>query len=104
VPFIGRHVGDIAARELKPIAEAVLKNLGRGIVALVATADGKAAIITAVSEDLTAAHSAVDLVRLAAGAVGGAGGGGNKALAQAGGPQGRQWQAALDAVRTAIAA
>jgi alanyl-tRNA synthetase len=104
VPFVGRHVGDIAARELKPIAEAVLKNLGRGIVALVATADGKASIITAVSEDLTAAHSAVELVRLAAGAVGGAGGGGSKALAQAGGPEGRRWQAALDAVRGAIAA
>ncbi len=104
VPFIGRHVGDVAARELKPIAEAVLKHLGRGIVALIATADGKASIITAVSEDLTAQHSAVELVRLAAGAVGGAGGGGSKAMAQAGGPEGRRWQAALDAVRGALAA
>ncbi len=104
VPFVGRHVGDIAARELKPIAEAVLKNLGRGIVTLVATADGKASIITAVSEDLTTAHSAVALVRLAADAVGGAGGGGSKTLAQAGGPEGRRWQAALDAVRGALAA
>jgi alanyl-tRNA synthetase len=104
VPFVGRHVGEVAARELKPIAEAMLKNLGRGIVALVATNDGKAAIITAVSEDLAGQHSAVELVRRAASAVGGAGGGGSKTMAQAGGPEGRHWQAALDAVRGAIAA
>jgi alanyl-tRNA synthetase len=71
---------------------------------LVATNDGKAAIITAVSEDLAAQHSAVELVRRAASAVGGAGGGGSKTMAQAGGPEGRHWQAALDAVRGAIAA
>jgi alanyl-tRNA synthetase len=104
VPFVGRHVGEVAARELKPIAEAMLKNLGRGIVALVATNDGKAAIITAVSEDLAGQHSAVELVRRAASAVGGAGGGGSKTMAQAGGPEGPHWQAALDAVRGAIAA
>ena len=101
--FAGRHVGEVAPKELKPIATAILKDLGTGIVALVSTQDGKAAIITAVSEDLSAQHSAVDLVRAAAAAVGGSGGGGRKTLAQAGGPDGANWEAALTAVRTALA-
>ena len=96
-----RHVGDIPAKELRPIATDLLKGIGSGVVTLISTAEGKAAIVVAVSDDQ--AHSAVDLVRLAAGAVGGQGGGGNKAVAQAGGPEGGHWQAALNAVRGALA-
>jgi alanyl-tRNA synthetase len=98
--FAGRHVGEVAPKELKPIATAILKDLGAGIVTLVSTQDGKAAIIVAVSDNLP--QSAVDLVKTAAAAVGGAGGGGSPKLAQAGGPDGANWQAALDAVRAAI--
>jgi alanyl-tRNA synthetase len=104
IKFSGRHVGDIAAKELKPIATDLLKKLGSGVVALIATQDGKAAIITAVSDDLSATHSAVELVRAGASALGGSGGGGNKSIAQAGGPDGGNWQAALNAVRAALAA
>ncbi|HYP62744.1 MAG TPA: DHHA1 domain-containing protein, partial [Acidocella sp.] len=86
------------------IATDLLKTLGTGIVTLVSTADDKAAIVVAVSDDLSAKHGAVDLVRLAATAVGGQGGGGNKAVAQAGGPNGNQWKTALDAVRGALQA
>ncbi len=102
ISFAGRHVGEVAPKELKPIASAILKDLGSGIVSLVSTQDGKAAIIVAVSDDLSAQHSAVDLVRAAAAAVGGSGGGGAKTMAQAGGPDGANWQAALDAVRAAL--
>jgi alanyl-tRNA synthetase len=104
VQAILRNVGDIPAKELRPIATDLLKNLGTGIVTLVSTADDKAAIVVAVSDDLAAKHGAVDLVRLAASAVGGQGGGGNKAVAQAGGPNGNQWKTALDAVRGALQA
>ncbi len=98
-----RHVGDIPAKELNPIATDLLKSLGESIVTLISTADGKAAIIVAISDSLSAQHSAVDLVRLAAAAVGGAGGGGNKTMAQAGGPDGNAWQSALTAIRTTLA-
>jgi len=94
------NVGDIAAKELRPIATDLLKGLGTGVVTLVSTADQKAAVIVAVSDDLP--YSAVDLVRAAAAAVGGQGGGGNKAMAQAGGPEGGQWKAALNAVRAGL--
>ena len=102
IKAILRNVGDIPAKELRPIASDLLKTLGSGIVTLVSTADDKAAIVVAISDDVP--HSAVDLVRLAANAVGGQGGGGNKTVAQAGGPNGNHWKAALGAVRTALGA
>jgi alanyl-tRNA synthetase len=101
VKTILRNVGDIPAKELRPIATDLLKGIGSGVITLVSTAEQKAAIVVAVSDDV--AHSAVDLVRLAAGAVGGQGGGGSKSVAQAGGPEGNHWQAALNAVRAALA-
>jgi len=46
----------------------------------------------------------VDLVRAASAAVGGKGGGGRPDLAQAGGPEGGNAEAALAAVRAALVA
>jgi alanyl-tRNA synthetase len=89
---------------LKGLAEAIGKQSGSGIVALVSTAEGKASIVVGVSPDLTTRFSAVDLVRAAASAVGGKGGGGRPDLAQAGGPDAAQADAALQAVRAALAA
>ncbi len=71
---------------------------------MVSTAEGKASIVVRRRDDLTARFSAVDLVRAASAAVGGKGGGGRPDLAQAGGPDGGQADAALDAVRQAMAA
>jgi alanyl-tRNA synthetase len=102
--LIARHVGEIPAKELRPIATDLLKGLGSGVVALVSSADQKSAIAVAVSDDVSAAHGAVDLVRAAAAAVGGSGGGGNKTMAQAGGPDGGKWEAALAAIRSTITA
>jgi alanyl-tRNA synthetase len=86
VKLAARNVGDVPARELKSLAEAIGQQLGSGVVALVSTAEGKASIVVAVSADLTGRFSAVDLVRAASAAVGGKGGGGRADLAQAGGP------------------
>lgn len=101
VPAILRNVGEIAAKDLRPIATDLLKQLGSGVVALVSTADQKTAIIIAVSDDQP--HSAVDLVRAAAAASGGQGGGGNKAVAQAGAPDAAQANQALKAIKTVLA-
>nr|WP_295738298.1 alanine--tRNA ligase [uncultured Acidocella sp.] len=101
VKAILRNVGDIAAKELRPIATDLLKGLGSGVVALVSTAEQKTAIVVAVSDDLP--QSAVELVRAAATAAGGQGGGGNKAVAQAGAPSAGQAGAALAAIKSALA-
>ena len=98
-----RNMGDIPARDLKNLAEAISKQLQSGIVALVSTADNKASIVVAVTPDLTPRFNAVDLVRAASLAVGGKGGGGRPDLAQAGGPDAQGAASALDAVRAALA-
>jgi alanyl-tRNA synthetase len=103
VKFSGRNLGDVPPRELKGLAEAIGKQLESGVVALVSTAEGKASIVVGVSADLTSRFSAVDLVRAAAAAVGGKGGGGRPDLAQAGGPDAAGADAALAAIRAALA-
>ena len=104
VAVAARNLGDIPPRDLKGVAEAIGAGIGSGVVAVVSTADGKASSVVRVSEDLTGRFSAVDLVRAASAAVGGKGGGGRPDLAQAGGPDAARADAALDAVRAAVAA
>jgi alanyl-tRNA synthetase len=104
IKFAARNLGDVPPRDLKGIAEAIGKQIEAGVVALVSTAEGKASIVVGVSPDLTTRFSAVDLVRAASAAVGGKGGGGRPDLAQAGGPDAAQADAALDAIRSALAA
>jgi alanyl-tRNA synthetase len=103
VAFVARNLGDVPARDLKGIAEAIGQQIGGGVVALVSTAEGKASIVVGVSVDLTARFNAVELVRIAASELGGKGGGGRPDLAQAGGPDAAGADAALAAVRTALA-
>ncbi len=104
IRLAARNLGDVPARELKGLAEAIAKQAGSGVVALVSTAEGKASIVVAVSAELTTRFNAVDLVRAAAAAVGGKGGGGRPDLAQAGGPDAGGADAALEAVRVALRA
>ncbi len=104
IRLAARNLGDVPPRELKNLADAIQKQIGSGVVALVSTAEGKASIVVGVSPDLAPRFSAVDLVRAASAAVGGKGGGGRPDLAQAGGPDAAAADAALDAVRGALAA
>ena len=104
VKLAARNMGEVPARDLKGLADAIGKQLGSGVVALVSTAEGKASIVVGVSPDLAGKVSAVDLVRAAAAAVGGKGGGGRPDLAQAGGPDGSKADEALAAIRTVLAA
>ena len=103
VKVAARNLGDIPARDLKGLAETIVKQIESGVVALVSTSEGKASIVVGVSPDLTSRFSAVELVRTASAAVGGKGGGGRPDLAQAGGPDGARAEAALAAIREAMA-
>jgi alanyl-tRNA synthetase len=80
------------------------KQLGSGVIAFVALADGKAAVVVGVTDDLKAKVSAVDLVKLAAATLGGTGGGGRPDMAQAGGPDGAKAADAIAAVKAKLAA
>jgi alanyl-tRNA synthetase len=104
VKFAGRVVEGVPAKDLRGMVDALKKELGSGVVALLSTADGKAALVVGVTDDLTKRFSAVDLVRAGAAAIGGKGGGGRPEFAQAGGPDGDKAEASLDAIATALQA
>ncbi|KQS72890.1 alanine--tRNA ligase [Rhizobium sp. Leaf371] len=104
IKFLGKVVTGVDPKDLKGLADDGKKSLGSGIVAFIGVADdGKASAVIGVTEDLVKAHSAVDLVRIAAAALGGKGGGGRPDLAQAGGPDGTLAADAIEAVAQAIA-
>ncbi len=94
-----RLVQGVAPKDLKSLADEAKKRIGSGVVAFVTAADGKASIVAGVTDDLTARISAVDLVKAAAEALGGKGGGGRADMAQAGGPDNGNPNVALDAIR-----
>ena len=85
------------------LAEAILKGGAADVVALVSTAEGKASIVVGVGEVAKGRADAVMLVRAAAAAVGGKGGGGRPDMAQAGGPDADKAEEALSAVKIALA-
>ena len=104
IALAARNVGEVPGKELRGLVEAIAKQAGSSVVAVVSTADGKASIAVGVSADLVKRVSAVDLVRAASVAVGGKGGGGRPDMAQAGGPDGDRAEDALDAIRGALRA
>ncbi|MDT6938799.1 alanine--tRNA ligase [Brucella pseudogrignonensis] len=103
VNFLGKVVTGVSPRDLKPLADEGKKQVGSGVVLFVGVGeDGKASAVAAVTEDLVGRFSAVDLVRVASSALGGAGGGGRPDMAQAGGPDGTKANDAVAAVKALI--
>ncbi|MFN4281263.1 MAG: alanine--tRNA ligase [Alphaproteobacteria bacterium] len=103
VKFVARKLDGVAAKDLKGMADEFKAKVGSGIVTLVGVAEGKASVVVAVTDDLTGRFNAVDLVKIASEALGGKGGGGRPAMAQAGGPDADKADAALQAVEQALA-
>jgi len=99
IQFISRILSDIPAKELKSTADALRKQASGSVICLVAVNDGKASLLVCVTDDLTAQISAVDLVKIGSEMLGGQGGGGRPDMAQAGGPEGGNAQASIDAIK-----
>jgi len=104
VRLASRLLADVPAKELKPMADDLKKQIGSGVIALASSAEGKASLVVAVTSDLTGRFDAVRLVRAGSEALGGKGGGGRPDMAQAGGPNVAALADALAAIETAIAA
>ncbi len=102
VKFAARVVEDLPAKDLKPMADDLKKQIGSGVIALVAVNEGKASLVVAVTADLIGRFSAVDLVRAGSAALGGKGGGGRPDMAQAGGPDGAAANDAVAAIEAAM--
>jgi alanyl-tRNA synthetase len=101
--FLGQIVEGLEAKALRGLVDEAKARLGSGVAVLIALNDGRASVAVGVTADLAGSRSAVDLVRVASAALGGQGGGGRPDFAQAGGPDGANAAAALEAVKAALA-
>jgi alanyl-tRNA synthetase len=104
VAFSGQVLEGLDPKELRGLLDAAKQRMGSGVAAICAVNDGKASFAAAVTDDLTARFSAVDLVRAGVEALGGKGGGGRPDMAQGGGPDGTKAAEAIAAVRALLAA
>jgi alanyl-tRNA synthetase len=104
VSFMGQIIAGIEPKALRSLADEQMKMLGGGVVAIIAANENANTVVVAVSPDLHDRVAAPDLVRAATAAMGGQGGGGRPEMAQGGGPAGSDLaQAAIDAIRAALA-
>lgn len=85
VKFIAQVLSGVSGKDLRGLIDAHKDNLGSGAVLLISDDDGKVAVATGVTDDLTGALSAVDLLKAAVVELGGQGGGGRPSMAQGGG-------------------
>ncbi len=102
VAFLAQVLSGVSGKDLPPLIDQHKAALGSGAVLLIADTDGKAAVAAGVTEDLTGRLSAVDMVRAAVAELGGKGGGGRPDMAQGGGKDASQAEAAVAAVETLI--
>ncbi len=84
VAFIGRVMDGVGGKDLRGLIEEFRKQAG--VVALVGTSEGKAAVAVAVAPDLVGRFSAAELAKAAVIAMGGQGAGGKPDFAQGGAP------------------
>jgi len=103
VKFSGQVIDGLDPKELRGLLDQAKARMGSGVAVAVAVNEGKASIAAAVTDDLTARVSAVDLVRAGVAALGGKGGGGRPDMAQGGGPDGDKAADAIAAVRAVVA-
>ena len=102
VKFLAQVLQGVSGKDLPGLIDEAKARLGSGAVLLIADAGGKAAVAAGVTADLTSRLSAVDLVKAAAGALGGKGGGGRPDMAQAGGASVENAEAAISAAAAII--
>ncbi len=102
VPFLAQVLSGVSGKDLPPLIDEHKARIGSGAILLIAETGGKAAVAAGVTEDLTQRLSAVDLVKAAAAALGGKGGGGRPDLAQAGGASAENAEAAIRAAEAVI--
>jgi len=102
VPFLAQVLSGVSGRDLPALIDEHKQRLGSGAILLIAEADGKAAVAAGVTKDLTDRVSAVDLVRAATPELGGKGGGGRPDMAQGGGKDATNADAAIKAAEAII--
>jgi alanyl-tRNA synthetase len=101
IKIVTRRVEGIEARALREMADRMRQKHGSAVVAVGSVADGKVALLVAVTPDLTGRIKAGDIIRQLAPMVGGSGGG-RPDFAQAGGREPAGLDAALERVASLV--
>jgi alanyl-tRNA synthetase len=104
IPFLAQSLSGVSGKDLRGLIDEHKARLKSGVILLVADTGAKAAVAAGVTDDLTGRISAVDLVRVAAEALGGRGGGGRPDMAQAGGADASRAPQAIAAARALLEA
>ncbi|MGV8986352.1 MAG: alanine--tRNA ligase [Cypionkella sp.] len=102
VKLIAQVLTGVSGKDLPALIDELKVKIGSGAVVLIADTGAKPAVAAGVTADLTGRISAVTLVKAAAEALGGKGGGGRPDMAQAGGNDIALADAALKAVEAAL--
>lgn len=102
IAFTAKLLNGVTGRDLPTLVDQYKSSMGSGVVLLIASADGKAAVAAGVTDDLTDKVSAVDIVKAAVAALGGKGGGGRPDLAQGGAKDATDANAAISAAETVL--
>jgi alanyl-tRNA synthetase len=101
IRFLAKRVEIENPSQLRDLADKFKTKLGSGVLLLGAESNGKVLLISVVTDDLTQRFKAGNIVKIAAGIVGG-GGGGRPDMAQAGGTKPEFLDAALESVYQTI--
>jgi alanyl-tRNA synthetase len=102
IKFFAQVLPGISPKDLRGLVDKHKTRLGSGVILLIADTDGKAAAAVGVTDDLTGQFSAVDIVRVVADKLGGKGGGGRPDMAQAGGADASNSDAAIAAAHSML--
>ena len=102
VKFIAQVLSGVSGKDLPALIDEHKERLGTGAVLLIADTGGKVAVAAGVTKDATDKVSAVDLVKAAVPELGGKGGGGRPDMAQGGGKDASNADAAIAAAEAAI--
>ncbi|MCP3971008.1 MAG: alanine--tRNA ligase [Rhodobacteraceae bacterium] len=102
IGFHAQVLQGVSGRDLPSLIDEHKSRMGSGAILLIADAGGKAAVAAGVTEDLTDKLSAVDLVRAAVVELGGKGGGGRVDMAQGGGRDADNAEAAIKAAEKVL--
>jgi alanyl-tRNA synthetase len=104
IKFVAQVLQGVSGKDLPAMIDALKAQIGSGAVLLIADTGAKPAVAAGVTADLTDRISAVTLVKAAAEAMGGKGGGGRPDMAQAGGSDIAGAEAAIRAAEAALEA
>ncbi|MEC8667938.1 MAG: alanine--tRNA ligase [Pseudomonadota bacterium] len=102
VKFLAQALTGVSGKDLPSLIDQFKEQIGSGAVLLIADTGGKAAVAAGVTADLTDKISAVDLVRAAVPELGGKGGGGRPDMAQGGGADASNADAAIKAAEAVL--